>query len=170
MCFKTHCRPYHLIKRTKLVSKMSSKTIMMSVLIFFFLQFCECAVFSSSDLCFLSHGGSSETFTINEAVPVGSIIGVLKVSVFSLLISFHFFQRYLRHRILFLCRLVVLYESASWCSLLTNSWWTSDPYSWLVYSHLKLLFSVTDICIPSSRFLLLSILSSFTSIPSSLPI
>ena len=40
----------------------------------------ESVVTPQSDLCFLSHGGSSETFTINEAVPVGSIIGVLKVS------------------------------------------------------------------------------------------
>lgn len=35
---------------------------------------------SSSDLCYLSHGGASETFTINEAVPIGSIVGSLKVS------------------------------------------------------------------------------------------
>ena len=48
--------------------------------LFSFLCLSESAVFSQSDLCFLSHGGSSETFTINEGVPVGSIIGVLKVS------------------------------------------------------------------------------------------
>ena len=35
---------------------------------------------AQSDLCFLADGSSSETFTINEAVPVGSIIGILKVS------------------------------------------------------------------------------------------
>ena len=35
---------------------------------------------SQGDLCFLSDGSSSETFTINEAVPIGSIIGHLKVS------------------------------------------------------------------------------------------
>ena len=35
---------------------------------------------TSSDLCYLSHGGASETFTINEAVPIGSIVGSLKVS------------------------------------------------------------------------------------------
>jgi len=45
----------------------------------------KCAVYSSAtqiqeNLCYLSSGGSSETFTINEAVPVGSIIGILKVS------------------------------------------------------------------------------------------
>lgn len=34
----------------------------------------------SAELCFLSHGGSSETFTVNEAMPVNSIIGTLKVS------------------------------------------------------------------------------------------
>ena len=36
-------------------------------------------VHAQVDLCFLADGSSSETFTINEAVPVGSIIGVLKV-------------------------------------------------------------------------------------------
>lgn len=36
---------------------------------------------NESNLCFLSHGGSSETFTVNEAVPVDSVIGTIKVSV-----------------------------------------------------------------------------------------
>lgn len=36
------------------------------------------------DLCFLEDGSSSETFTINEAVPVGSIIGLLKVNSYSI--------------------------------------------------------------------------------------
>ncbi|KAI1280504.1 Protocadherin beta-7 [Halotydeus destructor] len=37
------------------------------------------ASFSSANLCFLSHGGSSETFTVNEASAVNFVIGALKV-------------------------------------------------------------------------------------------
>ncbi|KAH9371018.1 hypothetical protein HPB48_017007 [Haemaphysalis longicornis] len=31
------------------------------------------------NLCYLTHGGSSETFTVNEAFPVESIVGSLQV-------------------------------------------------------------------------------------------
>ncbi|XP_054162337.1 protocadherin Fat 4-like, partial [Oppia nitens] len=34
---------------------------------------------NQDNLCFLSHGGSSETFTVNEGLPVNSIIGTIKV-------------------------------------------------------------------------------------------
>lgn len=45
------------------------------------------------NLCFLSHGGSSETFTVNEAMPVNSVIGTIKVIIsplIPLISSFHF--------------------------------------------------------------------------------
>ncbi|KPM08419.1 hypothetical protein QR98_0069360 [Sarcoptes scabiei] len=32
----------------------------------------------NSNLCFLSHGGSSETFTVNEATPIETVIGTIK--------------------------------------------------------------------------------------------
>ena len=36
---------------------------------------------NQDNLCFLSHGGSSETFTVNEGLPVNSVIGSIKVSL-----------------------------------------------------------------------------------------
>lgn len=36
----------------------------------------------NSNLCFLSHGGSSETFTVNEATPIETVIGTIKVNLF----------------------------------------------------------------------------------------
>ncbi|CAN8021961.1 unnamed protein product, partial [Ixodes persulcatus] len=36
--------------------------------------------FPADNLCYLTHGGSSETFTVNEAFPVGNIIGTLQVA------------------------------------------------------------------------------------------
>ncbi|KAH9387544.1 hypothetical protein TYRP_008733 [Tyrophagus putrescentiae] len=38
------------------------------------------APIEESNLCFLSHGGSSETFTVNEAMPVDSVIGTIKTT------------------------------------------------------------------------------------------
>nr|XP_037285344.1 protein dachsous-like [Rhipicephalus microplus] len=35
---------------------------------------------SQDNLCYLTHGGSSETFTVNEAFPVESIVGTLQVA------------------------------------------------------------------------------------------
>lgn len=35
------------------------------------------------NLCFLSHGGSSETFTVNEAMPINSVIGTIKVRYYT---------------------------------------------------------------------------------------
>jgi hypothetical protein len=51
-------------------------------------------IFSSSqdNLCFLSHGGSSETFTVNEALPVNSVIGSIRVIMFINLIVFYLLQ------------------------------------------------------------------------------
>ncbi|KAJ6225284.1 hypothetical protein RDWZM_003829 [Blomia tropicalis] len=34
-----------------------------------------------SNLCFLSNGGSSETFTVNEAMPIDSVIGSIKFKI-----------------------------------------------------------------------------------------
>lgn len=36
---------------------------------------------TQDNLCFLSHGGSSETFTVNEGLPVNSVIGSIKVNI-----------------------------------------------------------------------------------------
>lgn len=48
---------------------------------------------SQDNLCFLSHGGSSETFTVNEGLPVNSVIGSIKVSD-------HSFRQLLVHRVI----------------------------------------------------------------------
>ncbi len=47
------------------------------------------APIEESNLCFLSHGGSSETFTVNEAMPVDSVIGTIKVG-FQTFLFFNF--------------------------------------------------------------------------------
>lgn len=35
---------------------------------------------TNPDLCYLTDGGSSQTFTVNEATPINSVIGTLQVS------------------------------------------------------------------------------------------
>jgi hypothetical protein len=47
---------------------------------------------SQDNLCYLSHGGSSETFTVNEALPVNSVIGSIRVIMFINLIVFYLLQ------------------------------------------------------------------------------
>jgi hypothetical protein len=47
---------------------------------------------SQDNLCYLSHGGSSETFTVNEALPVNSVIGSIRVIMFTNLIVFYLIQ------------------------------------------------------------------------------
>ncbi|GIX89611.1 cadherin-related tumor suppressor [Caerostris extrusa] len=50
------------------------------IIIFFLLhEFATADDFSQDDRCYLSNGGSSETFTVQEDLPVGSIIGTLPI-------------------------------------------------------------------------------------------
>jgi len=41
----------------------------------------EQAAVNAADLCFLTNGGSSLTLTVNEATPVGALIGTVDVSI-----------------------------------------------------------------------------------------
>nr|XP_015921109.1 protocadherin Fat 4 isoform X2 [Parasteatoda tepidariorum] len=47
--------------------------------IFLFVAFATADDFSQDDRCYLSNGGSSETFTVKEDLPVGSLIGTLPI-------------------------------------------------------------------------------------------
>ncbi|CAL1294523.1 unnamed protein product [Larinioides sclopetarius] len=56
------------------------KLCLSSLLSFFLLhEFATADDFSQDDRCYLSNGGSSETFTVREDLPVGSIIGTLPI-------------------------------------------------------------------------------------------
>ncbi|GFQ85505.1 cadherin EGF LAG seven-pass G-type receptor 2 [Trichonephila clavata] len=56
------------------------KLCLSSLLSFFLLHaFATADDFSQDDRCYLSNGGSSETFTVREDLPVGSIIGTLPI-------------------------------------------------------------------------------------------
>ena len=86
MCYersspRTIAYSYSHIRNKKSSSQL--RNVFLVSVSWFALLVCVCppaAAALSADLCFLSHGGSSETFTVNEAIPVNSVIGTLKVS------------------------------------------------------------------------------------------